>query len=87
MAVLCRELMMRLTCGAWLPKIIIKLQMIAKHGMFTKLAEEAGRLIDKAMKKGKGYPNASRVSPRANDPKPPGHRSLTHVSASNALGT
>lgn len=48
---------MRLTCDAWLPKIITKLQMIAKCGMPTKLAstaEEAGQLTNKAMKKGMG---------------------------------
>lgn len=81
---------MRLTCDAWLPKIIIKLQMVAKRGMSTKLAstaEEAGQLTDKAMRKGVGYSNASTVSPRANDPKPSGHSFLTHVSAATALGT
>lgn len=45
------------------------------------------QLTDKAMKEGKGYPNASTVSPKANDPKPLGHSSLTHVSASAVLGT
>lgn len=47
--------------------------MTAKRGMSTKLArtaDEAGQLTDKAMKKGKGDPNASTRSPRANDPKP-----------------
>lgn len=67
--------------------------MIAKRGMSTKLtstAEEAGQLTDKAIKKGKGDPNANTGSPRANDPKPPkpsGHSSLTHVSAPTAIGT
>lgn len=45
------------------------------------------QLTDKAMKEGKGYPNASTVSPKANDPKPSEHSSLTHVSASTVLGT
>lgn len=78
------------TCGAWLPKTIIKLQMIAKRGVSTRLtstAEKAVQLTDKAMKEGKRYPNASTVSPKANDPKPSEHSSLTHVSASTVLGT
>lgn len=64
--------------------------MIAKCGVSTRLtstAEKTVQLTDKAMKEGKRYPNASTVSPKANDPKPSGHSSLTHVSASTVLGT